>query len=116
MSLTNKSSEKQLEENKVEENKKEEEQKQQLLVLNNLLFSTIAEYTRIRNEHAKMLEQQLCPIRCDIEMRIRSADLGFFKFNVYDFLNFFISKLFFLNNLIQTILTSIKRGLSVLNY
>uniref|UniRef100_A0A915M451 Uncharacterized protein n=1 Tax=Meloidogyne javanica TaxID=6303 RepID=A0A915M451_MELJA len=53
-----------------------EEEKQQLEALNRSLFATIAEYTKIRNEHAKLIESQLCPIRCDIERRIRSADLA----------------------------------------
>ena len=62
-----------------------EEEKQQLEALNRSLFATIAEYTNIRNEHAKLIESQLCPIRCDIERRIRSADLGFLLefFGVY---------------------------------
>uniref|UniRef100_A0A915M6Q6 Uncharacterized protein n=1 Tax=Meloidogyne javanica TaxID=6303 RepID=A0A915M6Q6_MELJA len=55
-----------------------EEEKQQLEALNRSLFATIAEYTKIRNEHAKLIESQLCPIRCDIERRIRSADLDNF--------------------------------------
>nr|CAD2188480.1 unnamed protein product [Meloidogyne enterolobii] len=55
-----------------------EEEKQQLEALNRSLFATIAEYTKIRNEHAKLIESQLCPIRCDIERRIRAADLDNF--------------------------------------
>ncbi|KAL7076866.1 hypothetical protein ACQ4LE_003691 [Meloidogyne hapla] len=62
----------------LEQNRDDEEQKQQLEALNQSLFATIAEYTKIRNEHAKFIEQQLCSIRCDIERRIRSADLDNF--------------------------------------
>uniref|UniRef100_A0A1I8BUN6 Uncharacterized protein n=1 Tax=Meloidogyne hapla TaxID=6305 RepID=A0A1I8BUN6_MELHA len=66
----------QLEQNREDDN--EAEQKQQLEALNQSLFATIAEYTKIRNEHVKFIEQQLCQIRCDIETRIRSADLDNF--------------------------------------
>ena len=75
----NENLEHQLQQQQNEENEADEEQqKHQLEILNKSLLSTIAEYTKIRNEHAKRLEQQLCPIRCDIERRIRSSDLGFF--------------------------------------